>query len=319
MDRLGGRDVVRVEEVELRDPGPGEVRIAVEVAGINFSDVMIREGWHSYRPALPYVLGQECCGRIEAVGPGVSRLQVGERVAALLLGGGLAERVITHSQALLTWPEGLSAETVVALLVQGMTAWHCVVDRAQTQPGEWVLVHAAAGGVGSLAIQIARARGAQVIGTASTEAKRSAIEKLGAHAIDYTRDEWVEQVLGLTGGLGADVILESVGGSVFLRSFFEALADFGRLVVYGSAGQNDCVVSNRDIGESNRQLLGYSLGRFFPRHAGLCLSAWSGLMDLAASARLQPLIFEVRPLRDVPDALEDLRMRRTTGKLLLRP
>lgn len=315
----GGPEVVEVVELPVPEPRPGQVRLKVEAAGLNYSDLMICRG--SYLDAIspPYVLGREACGTIDALGADVSGLELGQRVVTFSAGGAFAEYMVVAAATLLPCPEGLTPAQGAAILVQGITAVHCLHDLANVQAGEVVLIHAAAGGVGTLAIQIARAAGATVFGTASTEAKCEVIRSLGATAVNYASGDWVAAFRADNGGRGADVILDGVGGDVFRASFFDALEPFGRMVVYGIASGTDVSVSNREILGSNKALLGYFLGSYMPHHAGKVIGGAFRLNQLIAAGSVKPISGESFPLARTRDAFELMQSRGSIGKIVIEP
>src|SRR5947209_16788699 len=193
---LGDADVLRLEEVEKPTLVPGSVLIKVGVAGINYADTMLRKATYLTRPPLPFTPGFEVAGRIEAVGEGVNRLQVGQRVMATMQGGGYAEYAVASAGQVTPVPDGLEFGTATALLAQGLTALGLLKD---LRAGQTVLVHAAAGGVGSLLVQLSKLKGAHVIGTASTQAKLEIVKELGADAgVNYTETDWPEKVRAAT-------------------------------------------------------------------------------------------------------------------------
>ncbi len=319
IEKYGGPEVMQIVDVPVPEPGPGEVRIQVEACGLNYSDIMIREGQYIDSMPLPYLLGREFCGTIDKAGPGVSGWEKGQRVVGGAMGGAMAEYVVIAPDGLVPCPEGLSPQEGAAILVAGVTAVHCLDDCARLQPGETVLVHAAAGGVGTLAVQIARAMGARVIGTASSREKCRVVADLGATAIDYTKGDWVKEVLAATGGRGAEVILESVGGEVFRRSFKEALARFGRMIVFGVASRDIVPIDNREILESNRTLTGYYLGDYFPAHLDRIITATMKLVGLMQEGKVKPIVGKVFPLAKATDAFNHMQQRRNIGKVILTP
>lgn len=319
IDRFGGPDVMEIVDVPMPEPGEGQVRIKVEAAGLNYADIMIRQGTYIDEIPLPYRLGREFCGVIDKVGPGTNGLVKGQRVVGSVHGGAMAEYVVTQPLGLVPCPDGLSPEQGAGMLIQGITAMHCIDDVGRVQPGETVLVHAAAGGVGTLAVQIANARGASVIGTASSEQKCKLIIKLGAAAINYTRGDWVKEVCLLTGGRGADVILESVGGEVFRRSFTEALAVFGRMVVYGISSTRLEKLHNRQILESNRSVTGYYLGAYFPKHLDRVVAATTKLVDMIRAGRIEIIVGSTFPLDHVVEAFNHMQSRKSIGKVVIKP
>lgn len=315
----GGPEVIEIADVPSPEPGAGAVRVKVEAGGINYSDLMICRGTYLDTVTLPYLLGREACGTIDALGPDTSGMQVGQRVVAFSSGGAFAEYMVVPAVGLLPCPEGLTPQQGAAILVQGITAVHCLHDLANVQPGEVVLVHAAAGGVGTLALQVAVAAGAKVFGTASSDAKCEVIRSLGATAINYSTGDWVAAFRAANNGRGANVILESVGGDVFRRSFFDALSPFGRMVVYGSASGDEATINNREILGSNKTLLGYFLGSYMPRHADKVIGGAFRLNQLIASGAVRPITGDCFPLSRIRDAFELMQSRASIGKIIVEP
>ena len=235
----GGPEVLRLEEVETPKPAADEVLIRVEVAGVNYADTGVRRGMMGgpHQAKFPLTPGFEVAGTVAALGEGVASVEEGARVAAILDSGGYAEYAVAKAGAVVKVPVGVDyAAATAALLVQGLTAYGVLHDSARLEAGESVLVQAAAGGVGSLAVQFAKLAGAHpVVGTAGSSEKRELITTLGAdHAVDYMREDWVERVLEATSGEGVDIVLESVGGEVGARAY-DCLAPLGRLVTFGAA------------------------------------------------------------------------------------
>lgn len=319
IEEHGGPNVMKLVDVDVPEPGPKQVRVKVEAAGLNYSDIMIREGMYIEDIPLPYIMGREFCGTIDAVGDNAVGLKPGTRVVGSIQGGAMAEYALAHAAGLVPCPDDLPPEQGAALLIQGITAVHCVDDVGGAKQGETVLIHAAAGGVGTLAIQIARALGATVIGTASSDEKCEKITELGAHAVNYSKDDWVQKVLDITEGRGADLILESVGGDVFRRSFEEALAVFGRMVVYGlSSGRLD-KLHNRQILESNKAVIGYYLGAYFPRHMDRVISATTKLMGWLQAGKVRPIIGKTFSLDQAVEAFDHMQNRENIGKVVIVP
>ena len=281
--------------------------------------IMIREGLYVDLMPLPYFLGREFCGTIDKAGAGVSGWEKGQRVVGASMSGAMAEYLVTRTDGLIPCPDGLSPAEGAAMLVAGITAIQCLDDLGRLQPGETVLIHAAAGGVGTLAVQIARAMGARVIGTTSSAEKCRAVADLGATAIDYTKDDWVKKVLAATGGRGADLILESVGGEIFRRSFREALARFGRMVVFGVASREIVPIDNREILESNRTLTGYYLGDFFPAHLDRIVMATMKLVRFMQEGKVKPIVGKVFTLDQAAEAFGHMQQRKNVGKVILTP
>jgi len=315
----GGPEVIELVELPMPEPGPGTVRLKVEAGGMNYSDLMICRGSYLDTVNLPYVLGREACGTIDALGPDTAGMQVGQRVVTFATGGAFAEYMVVPAMSLLPCPEGLTPQQGAAILVQGITAIHCLHDLANVQAGEVVLVHAAAGGVGTLAIQIAIAAGAKVFGTASSETKCEVIRSLGATAINYATGDWVAAFREANNGRGANVILECVGGDVYRRSFFDALSPFGRMVVYGIASGDEKPISNREILGSNKALFGYFLGAYMPRHADKVIGAAFRLNQLIAQGAVRPITGDCFPLSRIRDAFELMQSRASIGKVVIEP
>src|SRR6266567_6820600 len=235
INETGGPEVMHLEEIETPIPGEGEVLIKVAAAGVNYADLAQRQGAYLTRTRTPMTLGVEVAGTVAALGPGVSTPAEGGRVVAYV-NGGYAEYALAQATTVIPIPPSLDFPQAAAFPVQGLTAYQLLRESAHIQPGESVLVHAAAGGVGTFAVQLAKLMGAGiVVGTASNDRKIDLIRKLGADAaINYTEDNWVEQVKNATRGQGSDIILEMVGGEIAEQSL-KCLAPFGRMVIYGAA------------------------------------------------------------------------------------
>jgi len=319
IDRFGGPEVMQIADLPVPEPHSGQVRVKVEAAGLNYADLMIRKGYYLERMPLPYVLGREFCGTIDRSGIGANGFRPGQRVVGIVKGGAMAEYLISDTTGLMPCPEGLTPEEGAAMLIQGVTAIHLIDDFGRVKPGDTVLVHAGAGGVGSLAIQIAKARGATVIGTASTEDKCRFIGELGAKAINYLQGDWVADLRAMTDGRGADVILESIGGDVFRRSFTAALADFGHLIVYGLSGGRLEKLHNREILGSNRTVSGYYLGSYFPNYVDRVVTASRRLVDMLNAGRVRIVIGKRFPLDEAPLAFDYMEQRKNIGKVIITP
>ncbi len=317
MEETGGPEVMRLVDIPVPEPGTGEVRVKVEAVGLNYSDILIRESRYMSDMPLPFVLGREFCGTIDKVGSDAENWKIGQRVFGRNTeGGALAEYVMTRP-ILDVLPDGLTFIQGAAIRVQGRTAMLLIDHVAKVQKGETVLVHAAAGGVGLLAVQIASARGASVIGTASTDEKCQAIAELGGTPVNYSKDDWVKEVLAHTDGNGADVILDSVGGDVLIRSYKEALTIFGRLVVFGVASHETIQLTNRDILASNKALLGYWVTPFFDNHRHLVAGAIQDLIELAQQGKVKLAIGKTFPLEKSAEAFNYMQNRKNIGKIVI--
>ncbi|MER7505845.1 NADPH:quinone oxidoreductase family protein [Nonomuraea pusilla] len=298
-----------LEEAEVPDPvpGPGQVLVDVEAAGVNFADVRQVSGHYGAPAALPFIPGREVVGRA----PG------GRRVMGFT-DNGFASKAVLPEDAMVEVPESLRPGQALALLVQGLTAWHLLRSSAKVQPGESVVVNSGAGGVGSLAVQLARHFGAgRVIATASTEEKRRLALELGADAaVDGHADGYAERVLEANGGRPVDVVLDAVGGPVF-EAALDVLAMFGRVVTYGSSsGEHPRPVDPARLAERNAGVIGFWLRPLLDRR-GLDREVLGELLGLTASGRLRPLAGAEYPLGEAAQALSDLAGRRTVGKVVL--
>src|SRR5262245_22174125 len=231
VDRFGGPEVVKVVEGEDPRPGRGEVRVRVLAAGVSNTDAQLRAGTYLGGPKPPFTPGYELVGVVEELGPGCTRLRVGDRVGALTVWGADAERVCVPEKYAVEVPEDLDPAEIVSLVFPYMTAYQLLHRAAKAKRGETVLVHGAAGRVGTALLELGTLAGLRLLGTAAGR-DRPAVERLGATAIDYQNEDFLARVRALTGGEGVDVALDAIGGAVALRSF-RALRAGGRLVVYG--------------------------------------------------------------------------------------
>ncbi len=319
IEKHGGPEVMELVEIPIPEPKAGEVRIKVESAGLNYSDVMIREGRYIDSSPMPCFLGREACGVIDVIGPHVKGFDVGQRVVATANGGAFSEYLCTNASGLLPCPNGMEAEVGASMMIQGLTAVHCLDDLGQLKKDETVLIHAAAGGVGTLAVQIAVAMGGKVFGTASSEKKCEQIKALGATPINYSSGDWVKKLFELNQGGGVKLILESVGGTTCLRSFKEALRPFGRMVIYGSASGEEATLTNREILESNKILMGYYLGAYFPDHMSRIMSGSMKLVQYIAQGKVKPVIGQTFSLDQCREAFECMYQRKSIGKVIIIP
>jgi NADPH:quinone reductase len=307
---FGGPEVLELVDLPIPEPGEGEVLIRVSRAGMNFSDTHQRRDDYLAKQELPLVPGTEVAG---------VREDTGERVVALTGKGGYAQYAV--APAALTFPirEGVDDGTALALLVQGLTAWHLYRTSARVQPGESVVVIAAAGGVGSLAVQLGKPMGAgRVIATASTQAKRDLTLELGADAaVDADAEGLKERLIEANLGRQVDVVFEMAGGPVF-DACLAALAPFGRLVTYGIASGKGNEVHTRKLMGRSRAVVGFWLVHCLGRPA-MVDEALADLYDRAARGELRAVIGATYPLSEARQAQIDLAERRTTGKVLLDP
>lgn len=312
----GGPDVLRVEDVPTPEPGPGEARVRLAFAGVNYVDTYHRTGL--YPKERPFTPGVEGAGEVEAVGPDVAEVAVGDRVAWAMHPGSYAEAAVVPAWRLVRIPDGVEMEVAAALMVQGMTAHFLVNSTVSAGPDDVVVVHAAAGGVGLLLVQLATARGATVIGTCSTAEKAERVRRAGAHhVIRYTETAFRPEVLRLTGDQGATVVYDAVGQATF-RESLASLRPRGTLVLYGQASGPVEPFDPRDLAK------GGSLYLTRPSLAHYTIDRreveWRAGELLAAveEARLAVRIHDILPLEEAGRAHRMLEGRGTSGKLLLR-
>ncbi len=312
---VGGPEVLRLDDVPEPVPGPGEVRIQVRAAGVNFADTERRRGLYDTQVPLPRILGSEAAGVVESVGPGVDPKWVGRRVVALARGS-YAQLVTASEKELLELPEQVSFEEAAGLLVQGLTAWHLVHTMGRLSKGQSVLIHAAAGGVGLLAVQLAKAVGARVIGTVSNDAKARLAKELGADdVVLYGLEDVAAQVKALTAGRGVDLVLDSVGASTWAASL-ESLAPFGHLVSYGNASGNPPPVDVESLYAKSAKVSAYWLHT--PHPPELQRQAREALGAELAAGRLQVRLGLAVDWREAAEAHRQLESRGTVGKVVLR-
>ncbi|HEY4897964.1 MAG TPA: NADPH:quinone oxidoreductase family protein [Solirubrobacteraceae bacterium] len=310
MTEFGGPEVLRLAELDRPEAGPGEVLIRVSRAGLNFADTHTRTNSYVQKATLPLVPGGEVAGVCE---------DTGQRVVALTGTGGYAEYAVAPADRVFPIPEDLDDGTALAMIVQGTTAWHLYRTSGQVAEGESVVVHGAAGGVGSLAVQLGRPMGAgRVIATASSEEKRRTALELGADvAIDPAAEGLTERLIEANEGRPVDVVFEMSGGEVFEASY-KALAEFGRIVAYGIATSEPNEVSTGSLLRHSRAVVGFYLFHCL-RRPGMFADALADLFARAGRGELRAIVGHTYALGEAAQAQIDLRERRSTGKLLLDP
>lgn len=316
--QYGDAEVLQVVEREKPEPEPGEVRIEIEAAGINFADIMQRRGRYPGGPEAPFVPGLEAAGRVDAVGEGAG-LSEGDRVVAMLQNGGYAEHATVPAHSVFPIPEGMGFETAAGFPVQFLTAHGCLFGWGELEDDERVLIHAAAGGVGTAAVQLASRAGAEVFGTASTAEKLDLAERLGCdHPINYTDTDFVEVVRERTDGDGVDLVLDGVGGDVFHDSL-DALSHFGRIVTYGVASGDPPAVETPRLLFENVSVIGYHLGQAVTRDPGRALAGIPELTQGLTEGDLEVVLGKRFALDDAGDAHRYIEDRKSSGKVLLLP
>jgi NADPH2:quinone reductase len=318
MTEFGGPEVLRLAELPIPTPGEDEVLIRVTRAGVNFADTHTRTNSYVRKATLPLIPGGEVAGTIERAPAGCG-LELGERVVALTGTGGYAQYARAPVAHAFPIPEGVDDGTALALILQGTTAWHLYRTAGHVAEGESVVVHSAAGGVGSLAVQLGHALGAgRVIGTASSEKRRSLAVSLGADvAVDPAPEGLTERLLEANEGEPVDVVFDMAGGEAFDASY-EALGRFGRIVVCGISTEQPNRVSTGSLLRHSRAVVGFYLFHCLQR-PGMFGEALADLFARVSRGELQAILGGTYPLGDAARAQIDLRERRTTGKLLLDP
>ena len=315
----GGPEVLRLEDIDLPQPGAGEVLVRQTAIGVNYRDIYRRMGHHKVDD-FPAALGVEGAGVVEALGEGVEGLAVGQRVVAQGGGdGAYAEARIVSAWRTLALPEGIGERTAAAMMVKGMTASYLLRHTCPVRPGDSVLVHAAAGGVGLILCQWAKHLGARVIGTVGTEAKAALAAANGCdHAIVYTGEDFAARVREITGGAGARAVYDSVGKETFEGSL-ACLATRGVLVQFGEASGNPPPLDPRRLGPLGSVFLTHPTLGDYSRTREEFLDLAGSLVDVVLSGAVTITIGHAYPLEAAADAHRDMAARRTTGSVILLP
>jgi len=317
VNQTGGPEVLQYEEIPTPFPGPGQALVKIEASGVNFIDIYFRTGLYKNEP--PFTNGQEGAGVVEAVGDGVTSVQPGDRVAYTGIPGSYAEYAVVPADRLVTLPESVPAKLAAAVMLQGMTVHYLTHSTFPLQPGHTCLIHAAAGGVGLLMVQVAKMRGAQVIGTCSTAEKAEKVKAAGADdVILYTEQDFVAETKRITQDRGVDVVYDSVGQSTWEGSM-NCLRPRGMLVLFGNASGpvppiNPLMLSQKGSLFLTRPTLVHHVAE----RAELEERA-SDLLSWVGDGRLKVHIGHEYALKDAAQAQIDLAGRKTTGKLLLIP
>ncbi len=327
----GGPEVLQVREAPEPTVGAGQIRIKAHAAGVNFAEIMARQGMYPAAPKPPSILGYEVAGTVESVGEGVTSWRVGDRVIAGSRFGGFAELVVVAEHDALALPDAISFEEGAAVPVAYGTAYTALTRCGNVQPGDWILIHAVAGGVGIAATQIARKLGARIFGTAS-KSKHDAVRAQGVeHVIDYHNEEVPKAIRAITGGRGLDVILDARGGRYFKESY-DLLRAGGRLVMYGASS---IITHERrnlfsalkmlvgmprfgplDLMDKNRAVIGLNLLELWDDRGSFAEIA-QPLAKLLANGELKPVVAQAFPLEQAPEAHRFLQQRKNVGKVVL--
>jgi NADPH:quinone reductase-like Zn-dependent oxidoreductase len=331
--KRGAPDVLAVKEAADPTPAEGQARIRVAAAGVNFADIMARMGLYPDAPPLPCVVGYEVSGTIDEVGAGVDKSLVGKRVLSLTKFGGYTDVACVPANQIAHLPDSLSFEKAAAIPVTYLTAWIMLVHLGNLHEGETVLVHAAAGGVGVAATQIAKTRGARVIGTASA-GKHARLKELGvAECIDYTTQDFEQELKRITGGRGVEMVIDAVGGKSFAKSY-RSLSPLGRLFMFGASSfapgeKRSLLAAARGffglptfrpipMMNDNRGVFGVNMGHLWDR-ADQLKRMLEEIIALVAQGKLDPIVDKTFPFEKAGDAHSFLQQRKNFGKVLLTP
>jgi NADPH2:quinone reductase len=316
-ETFGGPEVLALREVpDPPPPGPGELTVRIRARGVQYVDVLMLAGKYQFRPDPPFIPGGEAAGEVVAVGPDVTAFQVGDKVMSRHTLGACAELGNAKADLCDKVPDGMSLEAAGVFRGAYATAYHALLQRGRMQAGEWVLVHGAAGGIGIAAIQVAKAFGAKVIATASTEEKRAACLEEGAdHAIDYAGG-FLDQVKDLTGGHGADIAYDPIGAKVTDESL-RCLAWCGRLLILGFLGGGPTNIRSNYLLIKGIDAIGVRIGGLNEAAPELAIANMRELTKLAAAGKLRPRISHRFPLERAAEALQAVIDRKVIGKAVL--
>lgn len=318
---LSGPGGLRLDRIEIAAPGAGEVRLRMRACGVNFPDLLITSGRYQWKPELPFSPGMEMAGEILDVGPGVEGVRPGDRVIArtMTLYPGFTEEVTLPASLVTPIPEGMGDREAAAFFLTYYTAYNALVDKARLQPGEKLVVHGAAGGVGLAAVQIGLALGAEVIATAGSAAKIAHLREEGAHhVINYSEEDVRTRVKEIAGGAGADVALDPVGGAVF-DATVRALAPGGRLLVVGFTSGGMGTVPANIVLIKEISVIGVRAGEFGRRNPGEMRAAMKRMFGWFAEGKIMPRVARAYPLEEAAKALMALEERSFIGKLVVTP
>jgi NADPH:quinone reductase len=316
--KLGSLDAVVVEERDPPVARPGQVLVAVRAAGVNFVDGLMCQGRYQMKPVAPYVPGAEIAGDVLAVGEGVSRVGVGDRVMAMTGFGAFQEQVVVNADSIVPVPDPLSYGQAAAFIQSYCTAWFTLARRAQLSEGEWVLVLGAGGGIGLAAIDLALSLGANVIAVASSDERLTRARALGVKAtINYEREDLKTRARELSGG-GVDVVVDPVGGR-HSEPALRATRTFGRFCVVGFASGPIASVPLNQVLLNNRTVIGVDWGAWAMSDPGGQRELLAELLDLVADGRLHPAVPTEHPLEDAAETMTGLLERKIAGKVVLVP
>lgn len=332
LTKHGPPSVLKISEVPTPEPVAHQVRVKVQAIGLNYAEVLSRKGLYRWAPKLPYILGMEAYGEIEAVGPGIELRRVGEKVIVGAQYGSYAESIVVPELQALPALDGYAPEENAAFAVNYLTAWVGLVKLARLQPSDRVLIQAAGGGVGTAAVQLAKQYGCTVYGAAGSDTKIERLYKLKIdHAVNYRRFDFEREIRALTQGQGVDVVLETVGGEVYRKSL-RLLAPFGRIVPLGFAGLDLQKWNPFSWWRTWRAIPRASLGRMAVKSYGVLashlgyqlrdtarlLETWQELTTFVQQHQIRPVVGTVLPFDAIAQAHELMESRQSYGKIVLK-
>ena len=318
----GAADVLKIVELSKPNISTNDVLLKINAVGVNFADIMQHQGTYPLQLPLPYTPGMEMIGTVENIGSEVKNVNLGERIAAIsFMAGGYAEYAVIKPEQIIPVPDNISDRQVLALLIQGLSAYLLLSYAAKVRPGESILVHAAAGGVGNLLVQIAKLMDAgDVFGTAGTRQKRDRIKTYGVdYAIDYNNSNWHEEILKITDGKGIDIILDPIGESATAQNL-SSLGIEGRFINYGWLSGNCPSLTPKQCQTllfNNQSVSGFAVNVVMERHPDIVNAAFKQLFDWVREDKLKPVLGSVFTLEDAAKAHQAILNRETIGKVIL--
>lgn len=315
---FAGPEKLMMGEIDLPEAGPGQLKIAIHACGLNFADTLVIQGLYQEKPAFPFSPGMEIAGEVIGIGEGVTAFSVGDRISAMNGYGGFAEEAIIDAGMAVPLPPNMDYVTGASFAVAYGTSHMALDHRARLQPGETLLVHGAAGGVGLTAVELGKLMGATVIATASTDEKLALAKRYGAdHLINYRQESFRDRVKEITNGRGADVIFDPVGGKVFEDSV-RCIAWEGRLIVIGFASGEIANFPTNLALVKNFSVVGLYWGRYSQKDPSTLMGSMKQLLNWFSEGKLKPHISQTFPLEQGSEALLTLMERRAQGKVVLK-
>ena len=314
---LGAPSVLRLEELPEPEMGPGQARVKINAAGLNFPDILTVEGVYQHKPTLPFIAGFETAGEVIEVAPDVSNVAPGDRVMMSVRPGGFAEQAVADASLLIPTPDPFDDVTAAAFRVTYFTAYHCLFQRGGLRQGEWVLINGATGGVGLAAVELAKLHGAKIIGTGGDDGKLEVVRDYGAdHVINYQKGEFRNEVKEITGGKGVNLVYDPVGGDVFDQSL-RCMAWHGRLVVVGFTSGRIPEMSINYALIKGLSIIGCRAGEARRNDPEAGDKELADVLALANAGKLHPYVSHVLPFENAIEGMQLLMDRKVVGKVVL--